>query len=146
MIIKLYRSATVGIDFGSFKVLTDPWLTDGEYYGSWSHYPPFEIEKYLDKKTLYNVNLKSDIYISLDKKYLKLPKNGKKLQLANKTDIDPDSNYVIYKTDLRLRKLLLKGPRYAHWNNAEIGSHIKFIRNPDVWESALYQSMSYFHN
>ena len=23
-------------------MLTDPWLTEGEYYGSWYHYPPFE--------------------------------------------------------------------------------------------------------
>ena len=39
MKIKLYRSATVGIHFKDFKILMDPWLTDGEYYGSWSHYP-----------------------------------------------------------------------------------------------------------
>ena len=34
MKIKLYRSATVGINIDGFKILTDPWLTDGEYYGS----------------------------------------------------------------------------------------------------------------
>ena len=27
---------------GELKALTDPWLTEGEYYGSWYHYPPFE--------------------------------------------------------------------------------------------------------
>ena len=30
--IKLYRSATVGIKSDEFKLLIDPWLTDGEYY------------------------------------------------------------------------------------------------------------------
>ena len=33
MKIKLYRSATVGIEF-KFKILQDPWLADGAYYGS----------------------------------------------------------------------------------------------------------------
>ena len=43
MKLKLYRSATVGIDINGFKILQDPWLTDGEYFGSWSHYPYFDL-------------------------------------------------------------------------------------------------------
>ena len=35
------QSSTQLIHLGDLKVLTDPWLTDGEYYGSWYHYPPF---------------------------------------------------------------------------------------------------------
>ena len=35
------QSATQIIHFGNVKILTDPWLTEGEYYGSWYHYPPF---------------------------------------------------------------------------------------------------------
>lgn len=35
------QSATQIIDMAGVKILTDPWLTDGEYYGSWYHYPPF---------------------------------------------------------------------------------------------------------
>ena len=35
------QSSTQLIDLAGVKVLTDPWLTDGEYYGSWYHYPPF---------------------------------------------------------------------------------------------------------
>ena len=61
-------------------------------------------------------------------------------------EINKSSKFVIYETDIRLLKLLLKGPRFAHWNNAEIGSHIKFTRTPNVWEPAAYQGMSYFHN
>lgn len=61
-------------------------------------------------------------------------------------EINKSSKFVIYETDIRLLKLILKGPRFAHWNNTEIGSHIKFTRNPDVWEPVVYQSMSYFHN
>ena len=57
--IKLYRSATVGIESADFKLLVDPWLTDGEYYGSWSHYPAFDFEKNLNEINSYDA-----IYIS----------------------------------------------------------------------------------
>ena len=35
------QSSTQIINLDGIKILTDPWLTDGEYYGSWYHYPPF---------------------------------------------------------------------------------------------------------
>ena len=54
MRIKLYRSATVGIEFENFKLLMDPWLTDGEYYGSWSHYPQFDFENNLKEINSYD--------------------------------------------------------------------------------------------
>jgi UDP-MurNAc hydroxylase len=47
--------------------------------------------------------------------------------------------------DLRLLKWILDGPKFAVWNNAEIGSHIQFSRNPDKYERGLYYSLSYFH-
>ena len=56
---KLFRSATVGISGKNFKLLIDPWLTDGEYYGSWYHYPKFNIKKNLDELNSFNA-----IYIS----------------------------------------------------------------------------------
>ena len=59
MKIKLYRSATVGLDLRGFKILIDPWLTDGEYYGSWSHFPYFDFDKNLEEINSYNA-----IYVS----------------------------------------------------------------------------------
>ena len=59
MKIKLYRSATVGIISDNYKLLTDPWLTVGEYYGSWSHYPYFDLDKNLNEINSYN-----GIYVS----------------------------------------------------------------------------------
>ena len=35
------QSSTQIIESNGCRILTDPWLTDGEYYGSWFHYPPF---------------------------------------------------------------------------------------------------------
>ena len=53
--------------------------------------------------------------------------------------------YVQYETDIRLLKRLLLGPKFAHWNNAEIGSHLKFYRKPNVFERDVYSSIVYFH-
>ena len=54
--------------------------------------------------------------------------------------------FVSYKVDSRLLYEILKGPRYAHWNNAEIGSHIQFVREPNIFERGLYHSMNFFHS
>ena len=59
MKIKLYRSSTVGITTSSTTILTDPWLVDGAYYGSWSHFPPFDLEK-----NIQEINSYKAIYIS----------------------------------------------------------------------------------
>ena len=66
---------------------------------------------------------------------------------AIKTDnIDTMSKkYVRYEVDPRLLKNLFLGPRFAHWNNAEIGSHLKFFRKPNIFERDIYNSMNYFH-
>ena len=35
--------------------------------------------------------------------------------------------------------------KYAHWNNAEIGSHLKFYRKPNVLERNIHSALIYFH-
>ena len=45
MKIRYIKSACVSVESNGVKILTDPWLVDGEYYGSWCHYPPLEIDK-----------------------------------------------------------------------------------------------------
>jgi len=54
--------------------------------------------------------------------------------------------YVYIRADKRLLLDLLKGPKYAHWNNAEIGSHLYFRRNPNIFERGLYHCLCYLHN
>jgi len=53
----------------------------------------------------------------------------------------PEDNYLIIELDSKLLARLLKGPKYAHWNNAEVGSHLKFHRNPDTYERALHHCL-----
>jgi UDP-MurNAc hydroxylase len=103
--------------------------------------------KFLDKKLALSIEIKTDIYIEIYDKFIKLPKNDQEgLQIIQKKKLKNDTKYIIYKTDPRLLRLLLKGPRYAHWNNAEIGSHIRFFRNPNVYERNIFGGMCYLHN
>ena len=56
-------------------------------------------------------------------------------------------NYKIYvrlTLDTKLLKWILMGPKFAHWNVAENGSHISFDREPNVYERGLYYCLSYF--
>ena len=102
-------------------------------------------QKFLDKILINNVNLNTDIFVKVNGKSLMLGKD-KKLSVVKSDEIDLKSkNYVRYETDIRLLKRLLMGPRFAHWNNAEIGSHLKFFRKPNIFERDVYSSMIYFH-
>ena len=102
--------------------------------------------KFLDKKLINNVNLKADIFIKANRKSIKLGKNNN-LSVINSNEIDNNSEkYVVYDVDTRLLKKLLLGPKYTHWNNAEIGSHVKFFRKPNIFERNVYGSMCYFHS
>lgn len=66
-------------------------------------------------------------------------------------DIVPDDSahqpdgFVSFRTDPRLLYWLLKGPKYAQWGNAEIGSHIEYVRRPNVYERGLYYVLSSFY-
>ena len=102
-------------------------------------------QKFLDKMLINNVRLKSDIFVKVNGKSLMLGKD-KNLLVVKSDEINQKSKkYVRYETDIRLLKKLLIGPRYAHWNNAEIGSHVKFFRKPNIFERNIHGSMLYFH-
>jgi UDP-MurNAc hydroxylase len=60
-------------------------------------------------------------------------------------DSDLVEPYVRIDVDHNLLHRLLCGPRYAHWNNAEIGSHLKYLRKPNVFERGLYHCMCFLH-
>ena len=57
----------------------------------------------------------------------------------------PVAPFVRIDVDHNLLHRLLRGPRYAHWNNAEIGSHLRYLRVPDVFERGLYYCMCFLH-
>jgi UDP-MurNAc hydroxylase len=53
--------------------------------------------------------------------------------------------YVVITLDPKLLFWLLRGPTYAHWGDAEIGSHLMFERRPDVMERQLYHCICSLH-
>jgi len=55
------------------------------------------------------------------------------------------SGFVMMEMDFRLLVNLLKGPRYAHWDNADHGSHISYSKIPNIYEKGIYHLMCFFH-
>ena len=50
MKIRYIKSSCVVIESNEVKIMSDPWLVDGEYYGSWSHFPKLNYDRdYFDK-------------------------------------------------------------------------------------------------
>ena len=90
MQIKNYKSSTYALITDNAKLLFDPWLVDGEYYGSWSHYPPINVDfsqfdnfdyiclthihpDHFSKKTFKKLNNKIPVIIlDYKQKFLKL--------------------------------------------------------------------------
>ena len=97
------------------------------------------------KREELNYTSQTNIYLYLtDSKVLKISCSDEGYEVVDEKDIKKDC-FVSYKVDTRLLARILKGPRFAHWNNAEIGSHIMFDRNPDVYDRALHYCMNFFH-
>jgi UDP-MurNAc hydroxylase len=44
MKITYHNSACVTIEDQNVKILCDPWLKNGEFYGSWAIYPPYDFK------------------------------------------------------------------------------------------------------
>ena len=99
-------------------------------------------KRYAAKMQELNYTSSTNVYIYINNVILKLAHDGTGLSVVQKLE---DSNYVSYKMDCRLLKRLLMGPKYANFNNADIGSHITFKREPDVYDRKLYYLMNYFH-
>ena len=82
----------------------------------------------------------------LDNEFIEISCNGNGFSYKTMEQLDLNQNFVMIKLDKRLLKQILKGPKFAHWNNAEVGSHLKFRRKPEKFERALYHCLSYFHS
>ena len=54
-----------------------------------------------------------------------------------------DPPCVRIRVDERLLWLILN--RKAHWNNAMVGMHVDFYRDPERYEPDFYKMLSYFH-
>tara|TARA_Y100000741_G_C18261871_1_gene560778 strand:+ start:2908 stop:4257 length:1350 start_codon:yes stop_codon:yes gene_type:complete len=72
--------------------------------------------------------------------------NGEGYEIQNNEQTKKIKKFIAMDLDNRLLYWLLQGPQKAHWNNAEIGSHIQFIRTPDIYERGLIHCWNYFYS
>ena len=61
------------------------------------------------------------------------------------SSFDTLDNYHRFKLDPRLLSLALKGPRFANWNNIEIGAHLGFSRKPDIYRMDVHVLLNSLH-
>lgn len=102
-------------------------------------------QKYLNRKMINNFKSETKICIKLKDRYIQIDNSKDLLEFPKIEDMDTNKKFIMINTDTRLLNDLLSGPKFAHWNNAEIGSHLRFFRKPNIFERGVYESMSYFH-
>jgi UDP-MurNAc hydroxylase len=107
---------------------------------------PGAFERFDRKRKEMEFESNTCVYIYLpENKMLKLPFNGEQYEVINESEFDR-KDYVTYRLDEKLLKMILMGPKYAHWNYCEGGNHIMFSRDPDIYQRAVSYCMNYFHN
>lgn len=107
---------------------------------------PLAYKRMEERRKFIDFNSKTNAYIILnDAISFKISMSGHGYETIKTQSIKEDPQYVSLKVDSRLLIQILKGPKYAHWNNAEIGSHIEYQRKPNIFERGLYHVMCYFH-
>jgi len=82
----------------------------------------------------------------VDDRVAALSADGSGYEIISTSEAADVDRYVRMTIDARLLRRILRGPSHAHFNNAQIGSHIAFRKEPDVYERPLYYAMSYFHS
>ncbi len=87
-----------------------------------------------------NLNLYFDIN---DNKFFKINLDDFKNKITN--SLENNSNYMRFKLDPRLLKRALMGPKYANWNNIEIGAHLDYERKPDIQKMNVHILLNSMH-
>lgn len=107
---------------------------------------PKAYSKFNEKRQQLNFVTDKNIYVKIpDDKMVKIKSSNDGYEIIDKSSFD-DDKYVIYQLDFKLLHRILQGPKYAHWDNATVGSHIRFYRKPDVYEKKIHWCMNYFHS
>jgi UDP-MurNAc hydroxylase len=107
---------------------------------------PKSYERFESKRKELGFSSDTVIMLNLLEKIVIITCNGNGYKIISSQETAQFNKYVKMTLDPRLLAWLLKGPRYAVWNNAEIGSHIHFERKPNVYERGLFYCMSFFHS
>ena len=98
------------------------------------------------KRKQAELNFYEDMYLLFD-----LPcKNFASVNLLDSSlsiieDFEEKSKYHRFQLDPRLLKRVLMGPRFANWNNIEIGALLNFSRRPDVYRMDVHTLINALH-
>jgi UDP-MurNAc hydroxylase len=85
------------------------------------------------------------IYLSVSPgNIIRLPMDGSLCRMDAAVD-ENAAPYSVFELDPRLLLRAMKGPAFANWNNIEIGAHLGFRRNPDVYNPQMHILLNYFH-
>lgn len=104
-------------------------------------------ERFESKRNQLNFSSNTKILIHLpENKILLLHPNDSPPEIIQKQNTENFNQFLSVKTDFRLLYRLMRGPQYAHWNNAEIGSHLEFSRKPNIYERGLFYCLNFFHS
>ncbi|NRP58437.1 hypothetical protein [Marinobacterium sp. xm-d-564] len=100
-------------------------------------------KRFMAKAEEINFISKTNLVIRSDKFAFQLNTNGQAEEIEVTKDLSEP--FVRIDVDHNLLHRLLRGPRFAHWNNAEIGSHLKYLRKPNTFERGLYHCLCFLH-
>ena len=76
--------------------------------------------RFLKKVNDLKIKLEFDVLLKFKDKYIHINNKKKSIDEKNKKDLKDIDKFVIYDASKTSWRILL-GPKYAHWNNAEIG-------------------------
>ena len=103
-------------------------------------------ERFEEKRKELRFTSDTIILIELSKReFIEISCNGKGWRIIEKEELPIYQKYVKLSLDTKLLKRLLEGPKFAHWNVAENGSHLTFERIPNVYERGLYYCLAFFY-
>jgi len=86
------------------------------------------------------------LYIEYYNRFISLDFDKKAIKFQDEIS-NNNKNFTILHLNEKLLLNLLKGPRYAHWNNADIGSHIDYTKsNIDEYNYKLFNILAYYHS
>jgi len=95
------------------------------------------------KRNEIGINERHAVYLSISKEeMLRVSMCGEVPELRKEIS---DGAFTHFEIDPRLLYRALRGPRFANWNNIEIGAHAQLRRFPDVFNPQLHILMNSFH-
>ena len=95
-------------------------------------------ERMLDRCSRFSIESSFNVLLRInDIKYQIYPK------FEESKDASNNDSTLLCSLDLRLLRRILD--RKSHWNNAEIGAHISFIRTPNTYEPDLHTALQFLH-